>query len=36
VTVGFAREEVHKLPAALHEIAECRQLIASAAAREPS
>ena len=35
-TVGFAREEVHKLHAALHELAECRKLIASAAAREPS
>jgi DNA-binding transcriptional MerR regulator len=35
-TVGFAREEVHKLHAALHELAECSKLIASAAAREPS
>jgi len=33
-TVGFAREEVHKLHAALHELAECRKLIAAAVARE--
>ena len=35
-TVGFAREEVHKLHAALHELAECRKLIAAAVAREAS
>lgn len=31
---GFAREEVHKLHAALHELTECRKLIAAAAAGE--